>query len=376
MEKTPLHVSPPIRLQRVTHRKQSWWKLQFDYYPPLMTLIKAQPGYHWSTTLRAWLLPYTQYTETQLLQLLRGYTVVREASPGVKPGAEKLDAPLPTHLEALEAFRRWMRSQRYSDNTVKTYSEALEVYLRYFREVAPADLHAGHLQAFNHDYILKNRYSHSYQNQVINAIKLYYGKVLGRQLETDQIERPRRPQRLPHVLSKQEVKKILLAPTNIKHRCMLAIIYGCGLRRSELLGLKLDDIDAERHILWVRGGKGAKDRRVPLSARLIEQIAYYRQAYPTQTWLFEGQQPGMPYDEQSLQAVFKRAVQKAGVHQNASLHWLRHSYATHLLETGTDLRYIQVLLGHKSSKTTELYTWVTQPAFDKLKSPLDDLWNE
>lgn len=373
MEKTPLDVSPPIRLQRVTHRKQSWWKLQFDYYPPLMTLIKAQPGYHWSTTLRAWLLPYTQYTETQLLQLLRAYTVMREASPGVKPGAEKLDAPLPAHLEALEAFRRWMRSQRYSDNTVKTYSEALEVYLRYFKDLTPDELHAGHLHDFNNDFILKNGYSHSYQNQVINAVKLYYGKVLGKKLDAAELERPRRARRLPHILSEADVKALLQRTTNLKHLSMLKITYGCGLRCGEVLALRWADVDWARSVLWVRGGKGNKDRMVPLPASLQEALKQYRAAYQTEIYIFEGQTKGSRYDVRSFQLVFKQACQRAGVNPKATLHWLRHSYATHLLEQGTDLRYIQVLLGHSSSKTTELYTWVTKPAFERLKSPIDAL---
>lgn len=365
-----------IQLSRLRHQQLDYWALRFAYNTELIARVKALGGARWSATHRQWLLPYASYTEAELREALAGIVVERKAGRGLASGADSLEAPHPVQLQAVEQFTRWLRTHRYAENTVKTYTEALLVFLRYYREREPTSLGIPDLEAFNHDYILKHRYSFTYQNQMINAIKLYYGKLLGRWLETDQIERPRRPQRLPHVLSKEEVKKILLAPTNIKHRCMLAIIYGCGLRRSELLGLKLEDIDVERNILWIRGGKGAKDRRVPLSAMLIKQIAYYREAYPTQIWLFEGQLKGTPYDEQSLQAVFKRAVRKAGVHPDATLHWLRHSYATHLLETGTDLRYIQVLLGHKSSKTTELYTWVTQPAFEKLKSPLDDLWDE
>jgi integrase/recombinase XerD len=189
----------------------------------------------------------------------------------------------------------------------------------------------------------------------------------------EQIERPRKPHRLPHVLSELEVKTILQRTTNLKHLCMLKLTYGCGLRCSEVLDLRWDDIDWERGILWVRGGKGQKDRRLPLPDSLQNALKQYRAAYPTQCFVFEGQNAGTAYDARSFQLVFKQACQRAGITAKATLHWLRHSYATHLLEQGTDLRYIQVLLGHKSSKTTELYTWVTRPAFDRLKSPLDSL---
>lgn len=266
-----------------------------------------------------------------------------------------------------------MRQKRYSANSIKTYVDALAVFFRYYAERGVDGLTTADLVAFNHDYIIKNKYSYSYQNQVVNAIKLFYRQFSHGQMEVDAVERPRKASRLPHVLSAEEVTRVLKAPVNLKHRCMLQLIYGCGLRRGELLRLQHIDIDPNRKVLWVRGAKGQKDRMLPLSQRMLKLINDYRQAYPTQNWLFEGQKVGVPYDERSLQSVFKNACAKAGVQSKATLHWLRHSYATHLLEAGTDLRYIQVLLGHKSSKTTELYTWVTKPAFDRLVSPIDQL---
>jgi integrase/recombinase XerD len=175
------------------------------------------------------------------------------------------------------------------------------------------------------------------------------------------------------VLSKEEVASILNASINQKHRTMLSLIYACGLRRSEVLNLKPKDVDSKRGMLTIRNAKGRKDRLVPISGKVIEMLRSYYKAYRPKVWLFEGQFEGTPYSEQSIQSVLKQAVRAAGIKRPVTLHWLRHSYATHLLESGTDLRYIQELLGHKSSKTTEIYTHVSMKSLQKIKSPFDDL---
>ena len=191
--------------------------------------------------------------------------------------------------------------------------------------------------------------------------------------EKKPVVRPKRPKTLPNVLSKEEVKDILNAHKNIKHRTMLCLIYACGLRRSELLNLKIQDVDSGRGFLIVIQAKGRKDRVVPLSDKIITLLReYYRYEKPV-LYLFEGQKPGHPYSEKSLESVLKQALVKAKVKKGVTLHWLRHSYATHLLEMGTDLRYIQELLGHSSSRTTEIYTHVSTKSLQKIKSPFDDL---
>ncbi|MGC8859565.1 MAG: tyrosine-type recombinase/integrase [Ignavibacteria bacterium] len=174
-------------------------------------------------------------------------------------------------------------------------------------------------------------------------------------------------------MSKEEIKRIITAPQNVKHRTMLSMIYTCGLRRGELLNLKIDDVDSKRHMLIIRNSKGYKDRQVPISDKTIEMLREYYKVYKPKTWLFEGQQNSEPYSETSLQKVLHKAVNDAGIKKPVTLHWLRHSYATHLLESGVDLRYIQELLGHKNSKTTEIYTHVTEKSLQKIKSPFDDL---
>jgi integrase/recombinase XerD len=178
---------------------------------------------------------------------------------------------------------------------------------------------------------------------------------------------------LPNVLSKEEAAAILKAPKNVKHKAMLSLIYACGLRRSELLHLKPTDVDSKRNLLIIRNAKGYKDRVTPLSEKIIVLLREYYKEYKPKYWLFEGQKSGEAYSETSLQEVLKATIEKAGIKKPVTLHWLRHSYATHLLENGTDLRYIQELLGHKSSKTTEIYTHVSVKSIQKIKSPFDDL---
>lgn len=273
----------------------------------------------------------------------------------------------------LISFKNYMNFRRYSQNTIKTYADALEVFFRFYKDQAPESLNIEDIINFNTSYILKKNLSASYQNQVINAIKLFYRNRFNRAMEVDFIQRPRREKRLPNVLSKNEVKSILEAPTNLKHRAMLSLIYACGLRRSELLNLTLKDILSDRNLLFIRQSKGKKDRVVPISIKLIEMLREYYKAFKPKTWLFEGQEVGKKYSERSIQLVLNQAVEKAKIVKPVSLHWLRHSYATHLLESGTDLRYIQELLGHSSSRTTEIYTHVSTRNLQQIRSPFDDL---
>ena len=268
----------------------------------------------------------------------------------------------------LAHFKNYLKSQRYSPNTIKTYTEALGVFFQFHSNKAPEKLEIEDIIHFNTGYILRKNLSASYQNQVINAIKLFYRNRFKRFMNLDNIQRPRREKRLPNVLSKQEIKAILEAPTNLKHRALLSLIYACGLRRSEVLNLTLKDVLSDRNLLFIRQSKGKKDRVVPISHKIIEMLRDYYKAFKPKTWLFEGQYTGEQYSERSLQLVLKQALQKAGNKKPVSLHWLRHSYATHLLESGTDLRYIQELLGHSSSRTTEIYTHVSTKSLQKIKA--------
>lgn len=265
-----------------------------------------------------------------------------------------------------------MRTKRYSVNTIKVYTDCLKLFLQHVNK-PPHEINEDDVQRFNSDYILKRNLSASFQNQCINAIKLYFSISGQGRLNPQLVQRPRGSKPLPNVLSKEEIKLLLESTRNVKHRVMLSLIYSCGLRRGELLSLKPVDIDSKRMVVVIRNGKGRKDRIVPLSPKILEQLREYFRMYRPAVFLFEGQRAGTAYDERSLQQVLKQALVRTGIQKPVTLHWLRHSYATHLLESGTDLRYIQELLGHSSSKTTEIYTHVSTHAIGKIRSPFDSL---
>lgn len=272
----------------------------------------------------------------------------------------------------LDKFREWMYVQRYGTNTVKTYMEALRVFFRFYPEKTICEINNQDVVRFNAEYILKHGLSASYQNQVINALKLFYITIAKKTLLLTELERPRRAFKLPQVLSAAEVCQIINATGNLKHKAILSIIYGCGLRISECIALKISAIDGKRNMLFIRNAKGQKDRTVTLSPKLLELLRDYYRIYRPKEYLFEGQFGGC-YSTRSIGKIFNLAKARAGVSRPATVHTLRHSYATHLLESGTDLRYIQTLLGHKSSKTTEIYTHVSTKSLGKIISPYENL---
>lgn len=336
----------------------------------------------WRPDKQRWEMPYDSKLKSTFFAVFKGkawidYQQLLQASEKPKPKEEpSLPSlkPLNDHQkDKIEAFRVWMENKRYSLNTIKTYTEVLGVFFRFFHNKAIAELRNEDVVAFNNNYIIKQGHSYSYQNQFVNSLKLFFNKIEKRVIEVELIQRPRSEKKLPNVLSKQEVKLILESLQNTKHKAMLSLIYACGLRRSELLNIKPQDILSDRKLLHIKQSKGKKDRIVPLSDKLLEMLRDYYKTYKPIVWLFEGQQEGETYSERSLELVFKNALKQSGIKKPATLHWLRHSYATHLLESGTDLRYIQELLGHKSSKTTEIYTHVSTQSIQQIKSPFDDL---
>ena len=275
--------------------------------------------------------------------------------------------------EAIVQFENWLLSKRYSKSTIKTYCDVLRVFFTFHKTISIQHITMQNIIQFNTEYIIGRGLSISYQNQFVNALKLFYLIIRNTNIIIENIARPRREYRLPNVLSKEEVKVLLNTIRNLKHRTMLCLLYSCGLRSGELLNLQPTHIDSKRNIILIKQSKGKKDRIVPLSPKILEMLREYYRYYKPKTYLFEGQNIGEQYDSRSLQLVLKHAVKKAGIHKPVTLHWLRHSYATHLLESGTDLRYIQELLGHSSSKTTEIYTHVSTKNIQQIKSPFDDL---
>ncbi len=217
-----------------------------------------------------WHLPDTEENRIRFKILLHFQTV---------PSAEG--------ILQIEKFKQWLLSKRYSPSTIKTYSEALKSFLIFYREKPIAEITNEDVIIYNNEYILKNNLSASYQNQIVNAIKLFFQTIRETKMLVDKIHRPKRSKLLPNVLSKEEVKLILNAHSNIKHKTMLSLIYSCGLRRSELLNLKPADIDSKRGIVIIRQSKGKKDRIAPLSPKILDMLRDYYIGFKPKTWLFE-----------------------------------------------------------------------------------------
>jgi len=270
----------------------------------------------------------------------------------------------------LKRFHEILNIKRYSPHTKKTYSHFLNDFCQFTDKPLETTEKVDVQQYVLH--LIARGYSRSTQNQAINAVKFYHEKVLGFPRESYQLERPIRETKLPVILTKQSVLTILNQTENLKHRAILATIYSGGLRLGELLNLKVADIDSKRSVIHIRCAKGRKDRMVPLADNLLPLLRRYWKQYRPTVYLFEGSGSGV-YSAASVRMILKRAVAQAGIQQKVTVHTLRHCYATHLLEAGTDLRYIQVLLGHSSPKTTAIYTHVTQVAWGHIKSPIATL---
>ncbi len=369
------------------HNQTPVVQILFDYNDSINNQLRKTTTAKWSQTMKCW---YLRRNDFNLSIFFNNFSDLAWIDYSGLNGNQENSVPQPVKnqqeigviksrnlpeetLVQINRFREWMQQKRYSPNTIKSYTEAISTFLKYFYQKSISAITNADLADFNSNYIIKNNYSTAYQNQVINGVKLFFSFAHSLKFEVEKTERPRREHKLPNVLSKEEVAAILKAPANQKHRTMLSLIYACGLRRSEMLNLKPENIDSKRHLLIILNAKGKKDRVVPISDKVIEMLREYYKVYKPKVWLFEGQKPGEKYSEKSIQSVLKQALEHARISKPVTLHWLRHSYATHLLESGTDLRYIQELLGHKSSKTTEIYTHVTEKSIQKIKSPFDDL---
>ncbi len=272
----------------------------------------------------------------------------------------------------LIALEELLRLRRYSWNTIKTYRSCFAEYLYFYNGYDPKKLQYKHIKHFILETIKKKNIARSTQNQYINAIKFYYEQILGWDKQAIKWDRPRVAKKLPSVFTEREVELLIGAVDNIKHKCILMTIYSGGLRLSEVINLRVTDIMSKENCIFVRDSKGNKDRYTILSDKLLLLLRKYYKEYRPEFWLFEGATGGQ-YSKRSVQAILNKALQKSRIPKNGTVHTLRHSFATHLLERGINLRYIQTLLGHNSVKTTEIYTHISNQNLRLINSPLDFL---
>jgi len=269
-----------------------------------------------------------------------------------------------------EEFYQKLEIRKYSLNTARTYIGMFERFINYYKDTENLiELGEYEIRQYLQSLVVDKK-SDTYLNQSINAIKFYYEVVNEMPNRFYAIERPIKQESLPVILSKEEVKIMIDSTINIKHKCIIELLYSAGLRRGELLNLKLSDIDSNRMMIHVRNGKGKKDRYTLLGIKMLADLRVYFLSCRPKTWLFESYSNGK-YSGASVLKIVRRAANKSGIRKKVVPHTLRHSFATHLLENGTDLRYIQSLLGHSSSRTTEIYTHVATNVLAGIKNPLD-----
>jgi len=270
-----------------------------------------------------------------------------------------------------EALQQDMRLRNYSPKTIKAYQSWIRDLAQYCSPCDLRELTSSGIRNYLLHLIQDNSLAASSVNQVVNALRFLYVELYKMPFSIQDIPRPKKERKLPDIITQGEVIRILDTVTNLKHRTILMLIYSAGLRVGEAVRLKVNDIDSQRNLIHIRGAKGKKDRYTVLSRVLLEKLREYYKVYKPREYLFEGGNGRIHLAERSVQNVFKRAVKIAGIKKQITVHTLRHSFATHLLESGTDLRYIQEILGHASSRTTEIYTHVSKQILGKIVSPLD-----
>lgn len=337
--------------------------IRFAYKEEWVRMVKEIPGARWIREKKEW-----QILDNLFHRQLCGLP----PEDGIRRSLQEGNLKNEERRRQMLKWIDWIRTVRLSESTIANYSKALEVFFEFFRDKPIEDITNEDVILFNREYILRKGLSASYQSQFVNGLKQFYSIITDKKLVIDKLVRPKKPFQLPKVLSEEEVSSIIKACRNLKHRTMLSLIYSAGLRRGELLHLKLEDIDSKRMMILIREAKGVRDRMVPLSPKVLEMLREYFKKYRPEGFLFEGMYGGI-YSARALEMVLKKAVEAAGIRKNVTLHMLRHSYATHLLEAGTHLRYIQELLGHKSPKTTQVYTHVSRESLGKIRSPFDRL---
>jgi len=349
-------------------------RLVFSYNAKLIGLIKTLPFYYYDAEAQWWTLPHME----NVLEILKGYckdndlileyfdewTDRKVASRKKESGYDQIQCP--------PEFGNKLKILRYSENTIRNYSSALKEFIAYYNSRQLNTIVQKDIEKFLLYLSDERKVSASYMVISISALKFYFDKVLEMGFITNNLKYPRGERILPEVMSEDEIVRLFQSIENFKHKCILMTTYSGGLRLSEVVNLRLSDIDSRRMMIFIKGAKGRKDRYTLLSKELLDLLRKYYKNEKPKEWLFEGALGGR-YSTRSVQSIMKEAVKRAGIKKHATVHTLRHSFATHMLEDNTDLRYIQSLLGHYSTKTTEIYTHITTKGLEQLRSPLDKL---
>ena len=390
-----------IRLTPLLHHNAECIGIYFDKGIAIEKIIRRQPAVKWSHSNKCWYIPLTETAYHLLIKDLKEKAVVDYAAlKAYLEKRRKVQTALPEktqsvttnkpaslkpvsktaawqlsneNIKALESFVQLLQMKAYSASTIKTYRNEFMQLLQVIKNRPVDSLTVADLKRYMVFTMEKEGISENTAHSRLNALKFYYEQVLGREKFFWEIPRPKKRLILPKVISEEKIIKGLLAVENIKHKTLLLLAYSAGMRVSEVIKLKRTDIDTDRMQITINDAKGKKDRVVTLSSNMPGFLSEYYKIYQPKDWLFEGQYQDEHYSSRSAQLIFKAAYKKLDLPEGCSFHSLRHSYATHLLENGTDISYIQKLLGHNDIKTTLRYTHVSNKDIGKIESPLDKI---
>lgn len=399
---------PTVIFKREVHRNTDVLSIYAPNAEPFNSIVRKL-GCTYSSSKKMWWLPWSKQITNTAYRAFKGsafvdysalkvvknekgenekgqtgsrtpsVTLTKEGSP--PPPTQTLRNALKSVVwtevqkQAMWDYAQRLRIRGYSKSAFSTYGYYFKQFLADHPDVEPKEITEQQIIEHVLKIVEQKNYATKTQNQIINAIKFYYEKVLNLEKKKYWIPRPRKESKLPVVASEEEVVRLLVASDNLKHQCIMGIIYSSGLRRGEIVNLELKDVNLDRRQIFVRGGKGQKDRTTILSDRMTNALLRYFEIYKPKKWVFEGRN-GNQYSGESIWNMVNKAAIKAKIVTKMSPHVLRHSFATHLMDRGTDTRYIQELLGHKSIETTAIYAHVSIRALQKIKSPLDSIFDD
>ena len=359
---------PTIFLEEKIHRKNNQLLIKFEYDETLISLVRTVNGASWSKSLKAWYLISTAENLSMILKLFKNVTKV-DVSKISKKTPFKRDLT-DEQKKLLNQFYLFLKGKRYSQSTIQTYTFFIADFINFHTKIPLKELSNRAVELFIETVFMERNYSVSSQRQFISALKIFTVFCSQTKIHNLSLERPKKSRILPSVLSQEEVLRIIQYTQNIKHRAILTLLYSCGLRIGELINLKLIDFHIDRKQLIVKKGKGRKDRYVSLADSFLPLLSNYYHSYKPTIYFVEGQNGGK-YSAESIRSFLRKSCKKAGIRKPVTPHTLRHSYATHLLENGVDLRYIQTLLGHSKPETTMIYTHVQRKDLMEIQNPLD-----
>jgi integrase/recombinase XerD len=359
---------------KITRDSSKRIRLEFRFDSELINLIKSFPHYYYDSEGKYWTVPHDEQILISLKEFCKtnDYNLEYLDEWAKSKMVPRLAAPEYVKINCPDDFISKLKILRYSENTIRNYSSAIKEFIYYLNGKELGQVETSDIENYLLYLVEKRKISVSYHNISLGAIKFLFDQVLGKHSIAEGIKRPRSEKSLPEVLSEYEIGRLFESITNFKHKCIIMTIYSAGLRLSEVVNLKVKDVDSERMKIFVKGGKGRKDRYTILSSELLKELRQYYKMEKPVVWLFEGATGGQ-YSTISVQRIMRDAVTKAGIKKHATVHTLRHSFATHLMESGTDIRYIQNLLGHSSIKTTQIYTHITTRGLEQIRSPLDNI---